>query len=125
MIELIIEGQVVPLKSHRPIYINKATGRPFLGKDKRLRDYEKDARRQLKEQYKGEPIKSIVYVGFRYYVKDKRKRDLINLMETTQDLLQGIVIADDSQIRNYGDSLVVGVDKERPRTNIRIWEEVE
>lgn len=120
MVNFIIKGQVIPLKSHRPIYINKATGRPFLGKDKRLRDYEKSAKAQLKEQYKGELMKGPVRAGFLFWVKDNRKRDLINLMETIQDVLQGIVIENDSQIKGYNWAFIAGVHKDNPLADIDI-----
>jgi Holliday junction resolvase RusA-like endonuclease len=120
MIELTIEGQVVPLKTHRPLGVSKKTGKPYMYESKELRAYRKSATEQLKEQYEGSLIEGDVWVKFSYYVKDRRNRDLVNLLETTSDLLQGIVIADDSQIYSYDGSRIADLDKDNPRTEIEI-----
>lgn len=86
--------------------------------------FEKDAKKQLAEQYKGEPIDYPVNLECKYFMQTRRKCDLVNLLEATQDtLVVAKVIADDNfSIVARVDGSEVLYDKENPRTEILIRE---
>jgi len=109
-----ITGDTIIKKNHRPIYINRATGKRFLGKSKRLSDYETWAVTCLKEgiveywegMISGElpgfklfPIKEPIQITYKFYCKTKRRVDVSNLIEAPQDcLVKADIISDDSII---------------------------
>ena len=110
-----ITGDTIIKKNHRPIYINRATGKRFLGKSKRLSDYETWAVTCLKEGiveywegmilgelpgFKLFPIKEPIQITYKFYCKTKRKVDLSNLIEAPQDaLVKAEIISDDNIIK--------------------------
>ena len=110
-----ITGDTIIKKNHRPIYINRATGKRFIGKSKRLSDYEDWAVVSLKEgivdyfegysnlnelpKFKLFPIKEPIQITYKFYCKTKRRVDLSNLIEAPQDcLVKAEIISDDSII---------------------------
>jgi len=114
--KLTITGDTIIKKNHRPIYINRTTGKRFLGKSKRLSDYEDWAVVSLKEgivdyfegysnlnelpKFKLFPIKELIQITYKFYCKTKRKVDLSNLIEAPQDcLVKADIISDDSIIK--------------------------
>ena len=111
-----ITGDTIIKKNHRPIYINRATGKRFIGKSKRLSDYEDWVVVSLKEgivdyfegysnfndlpKFKLFPIKEPIQITYKFYCKTKRKVDLSNLIEAPQDcLVKANIISDDSIIK--------------------------
>jgi len=133
MFKFIIKGNPLSSKNTRPIYIDKSTGKRFIGKSKRLKEYTKDALIQLglqKRQYFKNNVRSYssveipIYIDIStallFYVKDRRKRDLANLIQLPADLLQQAeIIKDDSQIKSFDGSRIY-IDKANPRTEIYI-----
>ena len=76
---------------------------------------------EIKHEYIDLPITSYVQVSFIFYVKDLRKRDLINLIQAPADLLQKAgIIENDCLIINLDGSKIAGIDKDNPRTEIFI-----
>ena len=77
---------------------------------------------QIGGQYKDEPINTPVNVKCVYYMKTRRKVDLLNLMSATLDLLVdlGILEDDNSRIVKGHDGSRVYYDKENPRVEITI-----
>lgn len=73
-------------------------------------------------QYKDEPINTPVNVKCIYYMKTRRKVDLLNLMSATLDLLVdlGILEDDNSRIVKGHDGSRVHYDKENPRVEVTI-----
>lgn len=69
-------------------------------------------------------ISGIIVVECKYYLPNKRSwPDLIGLLQATSDILtKAKVIDDDKWICSYGDSCIAGIDKENPRTEIRIMD---
>ena len=122
MINLKITGNPMSSKNHRPIFINKATGNRFVGKSKALKDYMDNGLKELKAQTKSEPISSPIEISFQFYVKDKRKYDLVNMIQAPLDLLkQAGIIADDNYfIVESLDGSRIHIDKNEPRTEIEI-----
>ena len=61
-----------------------------------------------------------IEIKFTFYVKDNRKRDLINLCQAPLDLLQKAeIISDDSIVKSLDGSRIY-IDKVNPRTEIEI-----
>lgn len=121
-IKLTIYGNPVTKKnSQRMVY---AKGRIIPLPSAKYLAFEKDAKKQLAEQYKGEPIDYPVNLECKYFMQTRRKCDLVNLLEATQDtLVVAKVIADDNfSIVARVDGSEVLYDKESPRTEIVIRE---
>ena len=67
------------------------------------------------------PISSPCEVSFIFYVKDNRKRDLVNLCQAPCDLLQKArIIENDYLVASLDGSRIAGIDKDNPRTEIII-----
>lgn len=89
---------------------------------KAWRDYEDDAVQQLRLQWRRKPIETAVQVTAKYFMPDRRNwPDMIGLMQGTADLLEKAgVIGDDSYIGSWDYTRFVDIDKENPRTLIRV-----
>jgi len=99
-------------------------GRNYTYTKKNIKDYKDNGLKELKEQMNNYdisyPITDYVEVSFKFYVKDLRKRDLVNLCQMPCDLLQNSgIISNDYLIISLDGSRIVGVDAE-PRTEIEI-----
>lgn len=104
--------------------MNRATGKPMLGKSEKLSAAEATALWELKEQStdisEPLPITYRMHITFIFYCKDRRGRDLSNLLEFPQDCLQQAgIIANDSLIESLDGSRKF-VDPLHPRTEIYI-----
>jgi len=97
-----------------------------------FKKYQKECRKQIDklELYFEKPITDDVILTAWYYLPTRRKPDLINLLQATCDIISSQkkkgkimwegILADDKQVVSFGDSKIVGVDKENPRVEIRI-----
>lgn len=93
--------------------------------NKRYGKYEVDATAQILNQKNLQRLRTIkkeVHCIAKYWVKDLRgSKDLVNHKEATADILQrATVLENDSQIKNWDGSRIMGVDKENPRVEIVI-----
>ena len=77
------------------IWINKPGGR---FKSEKGRKFEKEAKTEIKNQYKGKPINNQLKISINLFFKDKRKRDIDNYNKGILDAMTGIIYQDDSQI---------------------------
>lgn len=107
-------------KNSQQIVTNKKTGKPFIIQSEQYRDFEKEC-----EPYMPSDFPTIDYpinLECRYFMKTRRKCDLINLLEATQDILvkYGVLEDDNFSIVASTDRSVVLYDKENPRTEITI-----
>lgn len=96
-------------------------------------EYEKECHRQIDLMHLAE-ITEDVEVKALYYLKDRRKVDLHNLMQATADIIshkrkringkmaviKPLILADDSLIKSWDGTRIMGIDKENPRTEIII-----
>lgn len=107
-------------KNSQNIYINRRTGRPFITPSKQYKQYEKDAKSYIPNIV--EPIDYAVNVRCTFYMKTRRKVDLVNLLEAVDDVLVKYnFLADDNHTIVAGhDGSRVEYDKENPRTEIVI-----
>ena len=117
-LKFIIYGKPITKKNSQQIFRTKL-GRPFITQSRNYKEYEEMALVQLlniKERY-GERIE----VSCLYFVGDRRKRDLTNLLAATHDILQKAeIIKDDALIYSVDGSRIQAIDKKNPRTEITI-----
>lgn len=100
--------------------INRKTGKPFIAQSEKYLVYEKAAGYYITRPE--EPIDEAVNVQTLYFMKDRRRVDLVNLQEATLDILvrHGVLKDDHSGIVASMDGSRVEVDRENPRTEIVI-----
>lgn len=121
MIKFTIQVAPVTKKNHGQLIINRNTGRPMVIPSKQYLQYEKDAGWFMPRV---ETIDKPVNVKAVFYMPTRRRVDLVNLQEALLDVLVKYeVLADDnSNIVCSMDGSYVDYDKERPRTEVYIWE---
>lgn len=121
--EFAIKGEPRTKKNSSMIIRN--SGRPKVMPSKQFREYERVALWQLLSEARiGEPISCSCNVKCVYYMKSKRRVDLVNLQEGTLDILvkARIIEDDNSQIVATMDGSCVRYDKDDPRVEIFITE---
>lgn len=95
-------------------------GRPMIFPSKKYKEYEKACKEYL--PYMEDPINFPVNIKCVYYMATKRRCDLTNLLEATDDILVHYEVLEDD---NYNiivshDGSRVLYDKDNPRTEILI-----
>lgn len=104
--KIVIPLQCRSKKNSQQIYINKKTNKPFVSQSEIYKEFEQNCGYFLKKNQTN--ISYPINLKCTFYVKDKRKRDIVNLLNAIQDILVKYkVIADD----NY--SIVQSVDGSR------------
>ncbi len=83
----------------------------------RTRDYEELVGQYAALKWRREPTKARLFVSLRFYRENERRADFDNLAKSVMDGLQGIVYADDSQIKEA--HIRVEVDRDNPR--VEVW----
>lgn len=120
MIKIEIPLNPITKKNSQRICVNKRTGKPFIVPSKAYKNYEKMAGWYIKGKWM--TINYPVEVTCLYYMESKRRVDLTNLLEATDDILvkYGVLKDDDSRIIASHDGSRVLYDKDNPRTVIYI-----
>lgn len=120
MISFTIPIKPVTKKNSSQIIINKATGKRQIIPSKKYLEYEQQAGYFIKG--KGLKIAEPVTVRCIYFMPDKRRVDLVNLLEATHDVLVKYeVLADDNSSIIYSvDGSRVLIDRDNPRTEVEI-----
>ena len=104
--KIVIPLQCRSKKNSQQIYINKRTNKPFVSQSEIYKEFEQNCGYFLKKYQSN--INYPINLKCTFYVKDKRKRDIVNLLNAIQDILVKYkVIADD----NY--NIVQSVDGSR------------
>ena len=111
----------VTKKNSQQILTNKATGRPFIMPSTKYKQYEYEALWFLKPS-PSRPIDYAVNVKCEFYMPNRRRTDLNNLLEAVTDLLvlAGILADDHYGIVMSHDGSRCYVDRDNPRTEITI-----
>lgn len=109
-------------KNSQRILKNRKTGQMFVSPSEEYKVFEAAAGYYLRRPK--EPISEAVNVKCLYYMKTKRRVDLVNLLEATLDILvkYGVLKDDNFTIVASTDGSEVLYDKTRPRTEIYITE---
>lgn len=99
MITLIITGKPRSKKNSGRI-VRTAAGRPFLLPSKTSGEWNREAMRQLRQQYHGDPLTGPLAVTYRFYrANNLHEADLANYVNAVDDALQAAgVIANDRLI---------------------------
>lgn len=107
-------------KNSQQIIINPRTKRPMIIQSKLYTNFERECGLYLKE-YKSN-IDYSVNLKVKFYVPDKRKRDIANYIEAIQDILVKYeVLKDDNyNIVTSLDGTRMYIDKLNPRVEIEI-----
>lgn len=105
-------------KNHGRIVRNRRTGKPLMLPSEQYEAYEKNAGWFLKPMGIDYPVN----VKCLYFMPTRRRVDLVNLLECTDDVLvkYGVIKDDNSTIVVSHDGSRVLYDKDRPRTEIII-----
>ena len=116
-----LKGAPRTKKNHQRI-LRGAGGKPTIAQSKEYIQYEKDCLWQIRSPPR--PLAGPVNVRCLYYMPNRRRVDLVNLMEATCDILvKAGVLADDCATIVAGhDGSRVKYSKECPRTEIEITE---
>lgn len=117
---LIFTIPLQPRTKKNSMQIIKIKGVPRLVQSKKYREYEKACGEFL--NYDDYPIDYPVNVETRFYMKERRRVDISNLMSAAHDVLVHYnILADDNRNIIYSvDGSRVFYDKENPRTEIVI-----
>ncbi len=117
MTRLIIPGQPATKKNSQAARC--VNGKPVVLQSKAYRNYEKAALKALLA-CPFEIFAGPVVVTVQYWLKNKRRPDLTNLLQATADILEKAgVISDDREIASWDGSRIMGVGPE-PRAEITI-----
>lgn len=116
-----LKGAPRTKKNHQRI-LRGAGGKPTIAQSKEYIQYEKDCLWQIRSPPR--PLAGPVNVRCLYYMPTRRRVDLTNLLEATDDILvRAGVLADDCAAVVAGhDGSRVKYSKECPRTEIEITE---
>ena len=121
----VIPGRPITKKNSQQIF-RRGKGRPFITQSKAYKKFEQSAVRELLPQKTEETITKKVDLCVKYYMPNYASwPDLIGLLQATSDILEKAgIIENDKNIKHYGfrgnHSEIVGVDKDNPRTEIRL-----
>lgn len=118
-INILIQGN--PATKKNSMQIIRIAGHPSLIPSKKYRAFEKTFLPQIRQEYKLR-IDYPIQLRCLYYMETRRKVDLVNLLNATQDLLvkAGVLLDDNSSIVVSVDGSRVLYNKEYPRTEIYI-----
>jgi Holliday junction resolvase RusA-like endonuclease len=117
--KIILKGRPITKKNHQMIARNRRTGRPYVLQSKQYRQYEEDCLKQLmicRARFAG-PVR----MKCLYWMPDRRRPDLLGLLQATADILEKAQIIDnDRNVVSFDGSRIAGVDRENPRVEIEI-----
>lgn len=119
MIKFTIPLAPISKKNSQRIMQNRVTGKPFIMPSEQYQKYERDAAYFIP---RGRRIESPVNVKCLFYMPNRRKCDLTNLLEAIDDIMvkAGLLADDNYTIIESHDGSRVFYDKENPRTEIYI-----
>lgn len=118
---IILYGNPTTKKNSQRIWIHPKTKKPFIKPSAQFERYEKECGYFL-NRYSSFKIATPVNVKCIYYMETRRKVDLVNLLEGTDDMLvkYGVLEDDNSNIIVSHDGSRVRYDKDKPRVEIEI-----
>lgn len=116
-----LKGPPRTKKNHQRI-LRGAGGRPTIAQSKEYIQYEKDCLWQIRSP--PQPLAGPVNVKCLYYMPTRRRVDLTNLLEATDDILvrAGVLSDDCAAVVAGHDGSRVLLDRKRPRVEIEITE---
>ena len=119
--KIIIDLPPITKKNSQQIFVNGRTGKRFVAPSQKFKEYQNNAGFFIKRAgaYSGEYPVNITCL---FYMPTKRRVDLVNLLESIDDVLThyGVIVDDSSKYIGAHDFSRVLYDKEHPRTEIYI-----
>lgn len=109
-------------KNSQQIIWNKSTKRPMIIQSELYRDFERECGLYLKK-YQGNKITYPINLKCLFYTKDKRKRDLSNLINAIQDVLVKYRIIEDDNyniVKSLDGSRIIYRPDEEPHIIVEI-----
>lgn len=128
MLRIVIPGNPPTKKTSQKIIVNKATGRPMVIPSSQYREYEQfccgtKTRPGYLAQWGNVCFTTPVNLCARYWLQDGRRKDLLNLLAATADILERAgIILNDNLVESVDGSRIMGIDKINPRVEIEITE---
>ncbi len=121
MLKIVIPGRCVP-KKNSPRIVGKY--RNILLPSKTWLEYRDYCARFFYSIGNLATITGPVRVQVQYWLPDKRwKPDLVGILQSISDILEYYkVIENDQQIESYDGSKPMGIDRDNPRVEIEIWQ---
>lgn len=125
MIRMIWPGRPMTKKTSQQIVTNKKTGKYMIIPSNQTSSYENAILWQIPSTAK-QGLSGRLVVIVHYWMENRAGwPDLTGLMQNTADILQKAgVIQNDKEITSWGDTRIVGIDKQNPRAEITIFEDV-
>ena len=119
MIKFVIPLQPISKKNSQQIFINRKTGNPFIMPSQKYKDYEAAAAWFIPKNTR---IEQPVNVKCLFYMKNRQKCDLTNMLEAIDDVLVkcGLLADDNYTIVQSHDGSRILFDKQNPRTEVYI-----
>lgn len=110
-------------KNSQSIIVNLRTHKPMIIQSKLYKKFEQECGYYLLKYKKN--ISTPVNLKCTFYVKDKRKRDIVNLLNAIQDILvkYGVIADDNYNIVKSVDGSRIIYEKDREETIIEIESE--
>ena len=116
---IVLTGRPITKKNSQVIARNRGSGRPYVLQSEQYRQYEQDCLKQLmicRARFAG-PVR----MKCLYWMPDRRRPDLLGLLQATADILEKAQIIDnDRNVVSFDGSRIAGVDKQNPRVEIEI-----
>lgn len=123
MIHITFTGDPRTKKNHQQVIRNRKTGKTMVIPSKDARTYAEACVAQIPPELRNANLPGPVNVQVEYYMRTRRRVDLVNLLQGTLDILakEAHVLEDDnSQVIAGLDGSRVLYDKDNPRAEITI-----
>ena len=122
MIKFTIPLPPITKKNHQQLVWPKGRNKPIVMPSPQYKQYEKDALYFIPTL--GVPLDEPVCVTCKFFMPTRRKCDLTNLLQAIDDILvkAGLLVDDNYTIIQSHDGSRVFYDKERPRTEVIIYQ---
>ena len=119
MIKFVIPLQPISKKNSQQIFINSRTGKPFIAPSKKYKEYEQAAGWFIPKRI---TINTPVNIKCLFYMKNRQKCDLTNMLEAIDDVMVkvGFLVDDNYTVVAGHDGSRIMHDKEKPRTEVYV-----
>lgn len=119
MIKFVIPLQPISKKNSQQIFINRKTNKPFIMPSQKYKEYESAAAWFIPKNI---CIDEPVNIKCLFFMKNRQKCDLTNMLEAIDDVMVrcGLLADDNYTIVQSHDGSRIMHDKERPRTEVYI-----
>jgi len=120
-LKIVYPGKPITKKNHQRILKNRRTGQSFISQSNAYLAYEQQCLKFTPRQARRK-IDTPCKVTCVYYMPDKRRVDITNLLAATHDILvkAGVLADDNSRIIRSVDGSRVELDRARPRVEVEV-----